>query len=374
MKLMLVLLCSVITLKAEPVISLEISNLVFIMVLTHLITSWHILKSISATIFTFISHNSKSVIDFSHFLARSVCYCMMSGNAMLIFQWFIVSSYTDSSWGPLAVESVETTESRVWLGWQHRCGPVPLVWRVWLYPWNSPPSRGCCTLAATLAAPGPGDYSLLMPGPLATGLHTGRGLHLELQQQRPHHAGAGYKQRAGEPRQCPLYPVSSSTSRCSGGRCGVLRSIHYTLIGMQAAGAGPAPAGHTAPTIPSSQPQTSSLSTCCVHCHWSAAQELRAVRRGDLFSYLLLLKPFFNIHDTWWTLGSKWYRQSDDLLQEVIKITFGPACHINYQYETGAEYVVCRAAWCWGWILDHKNCATDTALTHTASHSSACSL
>ena len=73
----------------------------------------------------------------------------------------------------------------------------------------------------------------------------------------PHHAGAGYKQRAGEPRQCPLYPVSSSTSRCSGGRCGVLRSIHYTLIGMQAAGAGPAPAGHTAPTIPSSQPQTS---------------------------------------------------------------------------------------------------------------------
>ena len=157
MKLMLVLLCSVITLKAEPVISLEISNLVFIMVLTHLITSWHILKSISATIFTFISHNSKSVIDFSHFLARSVCYCMMSGNAMLIFQWFIVSSYTDSSWGPLAVESVETTESRVWLGWQHRCGPVPLVWRVWLYPWNSPPSRGCCTLAATVAAPGPGD-------------------------------------------------------------------------------------------------------------------------------------------------------------------------------------------------------------------------
>ena len=65
------------------------------------------------------------------------------------------------------------------------------------------------------------------------------------------------------------------------------------------------------------------------------------MRRGDLFSYLLLLKPFFNIHDTWWTLGSKWYRQSDDLLQEVIKITFGPACHINYQYETGAEYVVC---------------------------------
>ena len=76
----------------------------------------------------------------------------------------------------------------------------------------------------------------------------------------------------------------------------------------------------------------------------SGAQQLRAVRRGDLFSYLLLLKPFFNIHDTWWTLGSKWYRQSDDLLQEVIKITFGPACHINYQYETGAEYVVCRAA------------------------------
>ena len=113
MRLMLVLLCSVITLKAEPVISLEISNLVFIMVLTHLITSWHILKSISATIFTFISHNSKSVIDFSHFLARSVCYCMMSGNAMLIFQWFIVSSYTDSSWGPLAVESVVITESRV---------------------------------------------------------------------------------------------------------------------------------------------------------------------------------------------------------------------------------------------------------------------
>ena len=102
-----------------------------------------------------------------------------------------------------------------------------------------------------------GLYSLLMLGPLDTGLHTGRGLHLELQQQRPHHAGAGYKQRAGEPRQCPLYPVSSSTSRCSGGRCGVLRSIHYTLIGMQAAGAGPAPAGHTAPTIPSSQPQTS---------------------------------------------------------------------------------------------------------------------
>ena len=102
-----------------------------------------------------------------------------------------------------------------------------------------------------------GLYSLLMPGPLATGLHTGGGLHLELPQQRPPHAGAGYKQRAGEPRQCPLYPVSSSTSRCSGGRCGVLRSIHYTLIGMQAAGAGPAPAGHTAPTIPSSQPQTS---------------------------------------------------------------------------------------------------------------------
>ena len=40
-----------------------------------------------------------------------------------------------------------------------------------------------------------------MLGPLATGLHTGGGLHLELKQQRPHHAGAGYKQRAGEPRQ-----------------------------------------------------------------------------------------------------------------------------------------------------------------------------
>ena len=178
----------------------------------------------------------------------------------------------------------------------------------------------------------------------------------------------------GEARQCPLYPVSRSASRCGGGRCGVLRSIHYTVIGMQG-GAGPAPAQLATLLPPSQQPQTHlSLSTCCVHCHWSPAQQLRAVRRGDLFSYLLLLKPFFNIHDTWWTLGSKWYRQSDDLLQEVIKITFGPACHINYQYETGAEYVVCRAAWCWGWILDHKNCATDTALTHTASHSSACSL
>ena len=104
MKLMLVLLCSVITLKtkSQPVISLEISNLVFIMVLTHLITSWHILKSISATIFTFISHNSKSVIDFSHFLARSACYCMMSGNAMLILFIHL-----------LAVEVVESTESRV---------------------------------------------------------------------------------------------------------------------------------------------------------------------------------------------------------------------------------------------------------------------
>ena len=104
-----------------------------------------------------------------------------------------------------------------------------------------------------------GLYSLLMLGTLATGLHTGWGLHLELQQQRPHHAGlvTSSVQENLVPRQCPLYPVSSSTSRCSGGRCGVLRSIHYTLIGMQAAGAGPAPAGHTAPTIPSSQPQTS---------------------------------------------------------------------------------------------------------------------
>ena len=143
-----------------------------------------------------------------------------------------------------------------------------------------------------------------------------------------------------------MSPISSIPFRqqmwC--GRCGVLRSIHYTVIGMQG-GAGPAPTQLATLLPPSQQPQTHlSLSTCCVHCHWSPAQELRAVRRGDLFSYLLLLKPFFNIHDTWWTLGSKWYRQSDDLLQEVIKITFGPACHINYQYETGAEYVVCRAA------------------------------
>ena len=55
----------------------------------------------------------------------------------------------------------------------------------------------------------------------------------------------------GEARQCPLYPVSRSASRCGGGRCGVLRSIHYTVIGMQGRRwPGSNTAGYTAPTIP----------------------------------------------------------------------------------------------------------------------------
>ena len=128
-------------------------------------------------------------------------------------------------------------------------------------------------------------------------------------------------------------------------RCPPINTLHgYRDAGRRWPGS--STAGCTAPTIPAASDTSFPFYMLCPLplVTSSGDQQLRAVRRGDLFSYLLLLKPFFNIHDTWWTLGSKWYRQSDDLLQEVIKITFGPACHINYQYETGAEYVVCRAA------------------------------
>ena len=92
----------------------------------------------------------------------------------------------------------------------------------------------------------------------------------------------------GEARQCPLYPVSRSASRCGGGRCGVLRSIHYTVIGMQG-GAGPAPTQLAALLPPSQQPQTHlSLSTCCVHCHWSPAQQLRSSGPWEEVIYSLI--------------------------------------------------------------------------------------
>ena len=92
----------------------------------------------------------------------------------------------------------------------------------------------------------------------------------------------------GEARQCPLYPVSRSASRCGGGRCGVLRSIHYTVIGMQG-GAGPAPTQLATLLPPSQQPQTHlSLSTCCVHCHWSPAQELSSSGPWEEVIYSLI--------------------------------------------------------------------------------------